>query len=45
MQIRILAEGLKMEFLALSDEKALCFKLFVNLVTLPIHPSTWLGDL
>ena len=31
VQIRILAEGLKMEFLALSDEKALCFKLFVNL--------------
>ena len=49
MQIFILAEGLKIEFFWYYQvEKAVWYKRFVNLVytlTLPIHPSTLLGDL
>ena len=49
VQILILAEGLNIEFFwHYQVQKAVWYKLFVNLVytlTLPIHPSTLLGDL
>ena len=49
VQIFVLAKGLKIEFFGtIQYRKQFGTKFFANLVytcTLPIHPSTWLGDL